>query len=103
MGFAFLATAAYTGYVPRAPGTAGSLLGLPLAFFLASVRSPLLTLLGFALFFLGALRVSGKAEILLGEKDSGKIVLDGRFSYRHPVFIPLAKKLCRRLSSLSSL
>jgi len=75
----FLATGFYSGYAPFAPGTAGSVVGLVLAWGVTvplARRSPLaaLALIG-ALFAIGCW-VSGRAEALLDQHDSSHIVID---------------------------
>ena len=64
-----------TGFSPLASGTVGTLGAIP--FYLALSRLPLplylLTTLAFTLF---ACWVSGLAEVVFAEKDSGKIVID---------------------------
>ncbi len=74
----FLATGAYTGYAPVAPGTVGSLLAIPIAlfFYQASLFSTPLSVTLIALLIAGACWVAGEAEKLFAEKDSGKIVID---------------------------
>ncbi len=70
-----IATGFYTGNIPWAPGTFGTLPGLLLCFFLARLplsASILLILLLIAL----AIRVAGEAEKMLGQKDPGCIVID---------------------------
>jgi phosphatidylglycerophosphatase A len=74
----FLATGAYTGYSPVAPGTAGSVVGIIIGYFLAPMwqQEPMV----FALLFVGAYvpgcLIAGRAEQIFGEHDSSKIVLD---------------------------
>jgi phosphatidylglycerophosphatase A len=64
-----------TGFSPFASGTVGTLGAIPL--YLALARLPLpLYLLTAAAFTLFACWVSGHAETVFGEKDSGKIVID---------------------------
>lgn len=64
-----------TGLSPFASGTVGTLGAIPL--YLALVRLPLpLYLLATLAFTLFACWVSGLAEVVFGEKDSGKIVID---------------------------
>ncbi|HEY5512589.1 MAG TPA: phosphatidylglycerophosphatase A [Geomonas sp.] len=64
-----------TGFSPFASGTVGTLGAIPL--YLALARLPLpLYLLSTVAFTLFACWVSGHAEQLFGEKDSGKIVID---------------------------
>ncbi len=75
----FLATGAGAGYAPFAPGTAGAALGLVLAWaFFAPLweLSPAICLLAFALAFAAAIWIAGRAESILSEHDSGKIVID---------------------------
>lgn len=63
------------GYFPLAPGTFGTLLAIPIYYFLSEIPSPLyeITLLGF--FFL-AVWFSEKAGPLFGKKDDPRIVID---------------------------
>ena len=73
----FLATGAYVGYLPVAPGTFGSLLGVPLLLGLARLRPPPVALvLGLAAFSAFAMFVCHRAGVVYAEVDSGKIVLD---------------------------
>jgi phosphatidylglycerophosphatase A len=74
----FLATGAYSGYAPVAPGTAGSLAAVPLIFLSAQLFSFSVTLhLAVIVFAIaGACWVAGLADRALGEHDSGKIVID---------------------------
>lgn len=75
-----LATWGGSGYSPFASGTAGTLAAIPLYLCLASLSLPLYLLTLTAFFFL-ACWVSGKAEIIFQEKDSGKIVIDEVVGY----------------------
>jgi phosphatidylglycerophosphatase A len=75
----FVATGAFAGYAPRAPGTAGSVLGLLLVkFAFAPIwkHSPVGFLMMFALAFLCACGVAACAERIFAERDSSAIVLD---------------------------
>lgn len=74
----FLATGAYSGYAPLAPGTAGSLVALPLAFLFAHSLSVSPLLQGGLLVVAigGACWVADRADRYLGEHDSSKIVID---------------------------
>ena len=75
-----LATWGGSGYSPFASGTVGTLAAIP--FYIGLARLPLpLYLLTLSAFFCLASWVSGKAEILFGEKDSGKIVIDEVVGY----------------------
>ena len=72
-----LSTGCYAGYTPRAPGTAGSVLGLGLAWTLSGLLGlplPYYLLVTAALFLLGVW-VSGRAEPLFGH-DGPEIVID---------------------------
>lgn len=75
-----LATWGGSGYSPVASGTVGTLAAIPFYLWLARLPLPLYLLTLSAFFFL-ACWVSGKAEILFQEKDSGKIVIDEVVGY----------------------
>lgn len=64
-----------TGFLPWAPGTWGSLVGIPLAYAL-SLPSKALAILSLTAFIFFAIWVSTQAENLWQEKDSRKIVID---------------------------
>ncbi len=70
-----LATGFGVGYSPVAPGTLGTLIAIPIYYFLSNISSPIyeITLIGF--FFL-SVWVSEKAEVLFGKKDDQRIVID---------------------------
>lgn len=68
------------GYSPVASGTVGTMAAIPLYLLLA--RLPLsLYLLTLVPFFFFSCWVSGLAEDIFGEKDSGKIVIDEVVGY----------------------
>ena len=71
----FLATGAYSGLSPFAPGTAGTLAAIPIYLLFYQLGD-----LGYLLLFLVLLPlsfvVSARAEKLFGAKDSGMIVID---------------------------
>ncbi len=71
----FLATGFGVGYSPIAPGTAGTLLAIPIYYFLSEIPPPLyeITLIGF--FFL-SIWISENAEGFFGKKDDQRIVID---------------------------
>jgi len=75
-----LATWGGSGYAPFASGTFGTLAAIPFYLVLAQLPLPLYLLTLTAFFFL-ACWVSGKAEIIFGQKDSGKIVIDEVVGY----------------------
>ena len=73
--FVGLATGGYIGFIPFAPGTFGSLLGIPLFYFMSSLL--LLSAFSFMfVFILFSIWVAGKAEKSLKTKDPGCIVID---------------------------
>jgi phosphatidylglycerophosphatase A len=71
----FLATGFGAGYSPIAPGTLGTLVAIPIYYFLSEIPSPLyeITLVGF--FFL-SVWISDNAERFFGKKDDQRIVID---------------------------
>ena len=75
----FLATGFYSGYAPYAPGTAGSVVGLLLAWGVTvplEHRSPLAALALIAALFAVGCWLSEHAEKLLDQHDSSHIVID---------------------------
>lgn len=70
-----LATGFGVGYSPIAPGTLGTLIAIPVYYFLSNISSPIyeITLVGF--FFL-SVWISESAEIFFGKKDDQRIVID---------------------------
>lgn len=75
----FLATGLYSGYAPFAPGTAGSVVGLLLAWGITvplEHRSPFGALALIAALFAVGCWVSERAEKLLDQHDSSHIVID---------------------------
>jgi phosphatidylglycerophosphatase A len=73
----FLASGAYVGFVPFAPGTFGSLLALPLVFGVARLEWPpaAIAVLVAATVLL-SMPICGRAGRLFGQTDSSRIVLD---------------------------
>jgi len=75
----FVATGAYTGYSPIAPGTAGSIPGLILAWLIFAPLwrySPILFLIVFAILFAASCWVAGRAEEIFERHDDSRIVID---------------------------
>jgi len=71
----FLATGFYVGNIPFAPGTIGSLIGLPLSFLLAGL--PLSAAMVAAVIIIGlAVWIAGAAARTFERKDPGCIVVD---------------------------
>jgi len=71
----FLATGFYIGNIPVAPGTFGSLLGLPLCFSLTGISASS-AVLWTLLFILFAVWIADAAEKILKQNDPGCIVID---------------------------
>jgi phosphatidylglycerophosphatase A len=75
----FIATGAYSGFSPIAPGTAGSLVGalvVWLAFGPLWSHSQPLGLVVFVAAFAISCWIAGRAEVIFKEPDSSKIVID---------------------------
>jgi phosphatidylglycerophosphatase A len=75
-----LASAGYAGFSPRAPGTVGTAVGT-LVYLLFSPFPPLVYLLSTGAFLALSCWVSERAEVLLGQKDSPRIVIDEAAGY----------------------
>jgi len=73
----FIATGAYSGYSPVAPGTAGSAVGILIYLLAFSLQLSAFSylLLTISIVLIG-IWVSGKAEYIFKRKDSQKIVID---------------------------
>ena len=71
----FLATGAMIGFVPVAPGTFGTLLGIPVAYGLSGIALPAAAALLLAL-TAAAAWISAGAERIFATKDPGRIVID---------------------------
>ncbi len=72
----FVATAAYSGYFPIAPGTVGSAVGLLCYLLVWWTRSPLLEVGLIAVLFFAGVWAGTTAERYFGGIDPGPIVLD---------------------------
>lgn len=72
----FLATAAYTGYFPVAPGTVGSAVGLAVYAVVWWTGSPLVEVAAIVLLFAAGVWAGTVAERYFGGIDPGPIVLD---------------------------
>jgi phosphatidylglycerophosphatase A len=70
-----LATGLGAGFSPFAPGTAGTLVAIPIYLILSRIPSPLYELTLLAFFFL-AIWISGVAQDSWGRKDDPRIVID---------------------------
>lgn len=71
-----LATGFGTGYGPIAPGTWGSLPGLAIAWGLGRFVGPWATLSAASFLAVVGVWAAGRAEVLFGEKDPGRVVVD---------------------------
>jgi phosphatidylglycerophosphatase A len=73
-----VATAGGVGYLPIAPGTAGSLLVLPVLPWLSSSheRAPLATMTGVLAVVVLAVWAAGSAQRSFGTHDDGRVVVD---------------------------
>jgi phosphatidylglycerophosphatase A len=76
----WLASNAGLGYSPWAPGTVGTLAGLPLFYLLAPLPAPLYLLTWTALLFL-AFWTAGAAGTIFGVTDDRRIVIDELVGY----------------------
>jgi phosphatidylglycerophosphatase A len=71
----FIATGAYVGKIPFAPGTFGSLLGLVACYLLSLVPVAVAAVILVALILI-SVWASEHAEKLIGKKDPGSVVID---------------------------
>ena len=80
----FVATGFFIGTVPFAPGTFGTLIGLPVCFLLSRLNflQYVICILVFIPFAIG---IASAAEKILKQKDPGQIVIDeiAAVSYTH--------------------
>jgi phosphatidylglycerophosphatase A len=71
----FIATGFGSGYLPIAPGTWGSLVALPIHFFLIRL-APQYYYISLVIIFVIAVITAGSAEKILDKKDPGAVVID---------------------------
>jgi len=71
----FFATGAFSGYISFAPGTWGTLVGLPICYGMSLLSWPLQLIIILAFMPISAW-ICGKGEVYLGKKDPGAIVID---------------------------
>lgn len=76
----FFATAGFVGLIPKAPGTFGTLVAIPIALLLASV-GPNFYLVATTLFIVFSIWISELHERNLGSHDSKTIVIDEVVGY----------------------
>lgn len=70
-----IATGFYSGYLPKAPGTWGSLVGLLLYFLLQALSLPVYLAVVAGLFVVGSF-AAGEAEKIMDNRDPGVVVID---------------------------
>jgi phosphatidylglycerophosphatase A len=70
-----IATGFYSGYLPKAPGTWGSLVGLFIFFLLHTLSLPIYLAVVAGLFLIGTF-TAGEAEKIMDHKDPGLVVID---------------------------
>ena len=70
-----IATGFYSGYLPKAPGTWGSLVGLLLFFLLHTLSLEVYLAVVAGIFVLGTF-AAGEAEKIMDRKDPGLVVID---------------------------
>jgi phosphatidylglycerophosphatase A len=70
-----IATGCYSGYLPKAPGTWGSLVGLILFYLLHTLSLPVYLAAVAGLFVVGSF-AAGEAEKILDNRDPGVVVID---------------------------
>lgn len=80
-----LATGFGAGYSPIAPGTLGTLLAVPIYYFLSEMSSPLYELTLITFFFLSSW-VSGQAQQYFGKMDDQRIVIDEMMGFFFTMF-----------------
>lgn len=71
----FLSSGCGLGYMPKAPGTFGTLAALPICWFLAQIPF-YFSLIMLAGIVTASIWIAGQAEIMLRQKDPGIIVID---------------------------
>ena len=71
----FFSTGAYTGYLPYAPGTFGSMVGIALCYLLSGIHALAAVFFTIALIFF-AVWTADLSEKILAQKDPGCIVID---------------------------
>lgn len=71
----FIATGFYSGYLPKAPGTWGSLVGLLLFFLLHTLSLEIYLAVVAGIFVVGTF-AAGEAEKIMDHKDPGLVVID---------------------------
>ncbi len=70
-----IATGFYSGYLPKAPGTWGSLVGLVLFFLLHNLNLEIYLAVTAGIFLIGTF-AAGEAEKIMDRQDPGLVVID---------------------------
>ena len=70
-----IATGFYSGYLPKAPGTWGTLVGLLLFYLLHTLSLPVYLAVVAGIFVVGSF-AAGEAEKILDSRDPGVVVID---------------------------
>lgn len=70
-----IATGCYSGYLPKAPGTWGSLVGLLIFFLLHTLSLPIYLAVVAGIFVIGTF-AAGEAEKIMDRQDPGLVVID---------------------------
>jgi phosphatidylglycerophosphatase A len=71
----FFATGCYSGFSPGAPGTAGSVIGVALFWFLSPLSFPLYAVTVIAFIFL-SIWCAARASVIFQTKDPSQVVID---------------------------
>ena len=71
----FISTGCFIGKIPFAPGTAGSLIGLPICFALSKIDLAVAVIITL-IFIIFSIWIAHEAERILNKKDPGCIVID---------------------------
>jgi phosphatidylglycerophosphatase A len=82
----FIAQGAYAGRFPVAPGTAGTLIGVLIYLWMRTISPAAYLAICFIVMMIGTW-VAGRAESLLGRKDSPSIVIDEIAGYLVAMFM----------------
>lgn len=81
-----IATGFYTGYAPIAPGTFGTLLGIPLGLLFSRCSAASQLLLFLIVFFIFSF-IAGRAEEYFNKKDASHIVCDEVLGFLVSMFL----------------
>ncbi|MBW1696889.1 MAG: phosphatidylglycerophosphatase A [Deltaproteobacteria bacterium] len=71
----FVSSGGFVGYIPFAPGTLGSVVGIPICYVLSRFQ-PLISVVFAAMLIIVAIWMADKAERILDRTDPGCIVID---------------------------